>query len=123
MKQLAAFLILSASLTACSSTPGPIPDCEIPAPAAEVGHPLSVPEMPVEARSDSESATYDLDGLLQLKRVRDTLDTNTVVAEENAAALEARNTEVAELIECARYQNVWIQVHQEDLAFSKMKIY
>lgn len=118
MKRLAAFLILSA-LTACSSTPDPIPDCKIPAPAAAVGHPLSVPEWPVEARSDAESATYDREGLLQLKRVQDTLDTNTKVAKENATALEARNVEVTELIECARYQNVWIQVHTEDLKDEK----
>ena len=37
------------------------------------------------------------------------------VAEENALALADRNDEVNALIECARYQNVWIQVHAEDL--------
>jgi len=82
---------------------------------AEVGHPLTVPPMPIETRSDLESATYDLEGLLQLKRVREAGNTNFTVAKENAAALEARNEEVNALIECARYQNVWIQVHAEDL--------
>lgn len=119
MKQLAVFLILSASLTACSSTPDPIPDCEIPAPMAEVGHALTVPEMPVETRSDAESATYDLEGLLQLKRVNEAGKANFTIAKENAVALEARNEEVIALIECARYQNVWIRVHAEDLKDEK----
>ena len=80
---------------------------------------MNVPEWPVEARSDATSATYDREGLLQLKRVQDTLDTNTKVAEENADALESRNEQVNALIECARYQNVWIQVHAEDLKDEK----
>ena len=119
MKRLAVFWILLGSLTACSSTPDLIPDCQIPAPLAEVGHGVSVPRMPVETRSDAESATYDLEGLLQLKRVNEAGKANFKVAEENAAALEARNEEVVELIECARYQNVWIQVHAEDLKDEK----
>ena len=115
MKRFLAFLILGASLTACSSTPEALPDCTIPAPMVEVGHPISVPEMPVEIAATDQSATFDLEGLLQLQRVRKALTTNTKVAEENALALEARNEEVNALIECARYQNVWIQMHQEDL--------
>jgi len=118
VKRLAAFLILFA-LTACSSSPDPIPDCDIPAPAAEVGHPLNVPEMPVETRSDEVSATYDLEGLLQLKRINEAGKANFKVAGQNAVALESRNVEVTELIECARYQNVWIQVHAEDLKDEK----
>ena len=119
MKLLAVFLILGASLTACSSAPEKRPDCQIPAPMVEVGHPLSVPEMPVEVSSTLESATYDLEGLLQLDRVRKAGVTNQKVAEENALAIEARNGEVNELIECARYMGVWIDVHAEDLADEK----
>lgn len=115
MKQLAVFLILSASLAACSSTPPALPTCEVPAPMAEVGHPLSVPEMPVEASRTETSATYDLDGLLQLKRVRDTLDTNTKIAEDNALAIESRNEEVNQLIECARYSKIWMEVREDML--------
>ncbi len=82
---------------------------------AEVGHPLSVPQMPEAASSTLESATYDLDGLLQLKRVNEAGKANFKVAEQNALAIEARNAEVNELIECARYMGVWIDVHAEDL--------
>jgi len=119
VKRLAAFLILGVSLTACSSTPDPIPDCEIPAPMAEVGHAVSVPEMPAETRRFEQGAEFDLEGLLQLQRVHEAGKANFKVADENAAALEARNEEVNQLIECARYQNVWIQVHAEDLKDEK----
>jgi len=119
VKRFLAFWILFASLTACSSGPEELPDCQIPGPAPEVGHPLIVPDMPVEASSTEESATYDLLGLLQLKRVRDTLDVNTEIAEENALALEARNEEVSELIECARYLNIWIQSQDDALKQEK----
>ncbi len=119
MKRLVAFLILGASLTACSTTPRPAPNCDVPAPMAEVGHPLSIPEMPVEVSSTDQSATYDLAGLLQLKRVYDTLDTNTTVAEENSLAIEARNFEVNALIECTYNMNLWIEFHAEDLAEEK----
>lgn len=113
-----AFLIVG-GLIGCSSTPDPIPDCDIPAPMEEVGQPVSVPEMPVEVSSDAESATFDFEGILQLERVRQAGKANKTIAEENAAALAARNVEVNELIECARYQNIWIQVHQEDLDMEK----
>ncbi len=81
--------------------------------------PLSVPEMPVEASSTDLSATYDLDGLLQLKRVYETLQTNTTVAAENALAIEARNGEVNALIECTRNMNLWIEFHADDLEDEK----
>ena len=71
--------------------------------------------MPEAASSTADSATYDLDGLLQLDRVRKAGVANQTVAEENALAIEARNGEVNELIECARYMGVWIDVHAEDL--------
>ena len=82
---------------------------------AETGHAISVPQMPEAASSTLESATYDLDGLLQLDRVRKAGEVNYTVASENALAIEARNGEVNELIECARYMGVWIDVHAEDL--------
>ena len=71
--------------------------------------------MPEAASSTLDSATYDLDGLLQLKRVNEAGKANFTVAEQNALAIEARNAEVNELIECARYMGVWIDVHAEDL--------
>ena len=82
---------------------------------AEIGHALSAPQMPEAASSTKTTATYDLEGLLQLDRVYKAGVANQTVANENALALEARNAEVTALIECARYQNVWIQVHAEDL--------
>ena len=102
-------------LIGCASTPPQTPNCDIPAPMAEIGHALSAPQMPEAASSTKTTATYDLDGLLQLDRVYKAGVANQTVANENALALEARNAEVTALIECARYQNVWIQVHAEDL--------
>ncbi len=86
---------------------------------AEVGHPVSVPEMPVAVSSTEEATVFDHDGIVQLTQVRVAAATNEKVGEENALALEARNVEVNALIECARYQNVWIQVHAEDLKDEK----
>ena len=82
---------------------------------AEVGHPLSVPQMPEAASSTQTTATFDLDGLEQLDRVYKASGANYTIAEQNALAIEARNAEVNELIECARYMGVWIDVHAEDL--------
>ena len=86
------FWILGVSLlTACSSTLEKTPDCDIPAPMAEVGHPVSVPEMPVAVSSTEEATVFDHDGIVQLTQVRVAAATNEKVGEENALALEARN--------------------------------
>lgn len=118
MKLCASCLILGV-LIGCSSTPQELPSCDIPAPLAEVQQPLRLPELPVEVASTDTTATFDLAGLAQLKRYRIASDTNKTIAEDNAGALEARNDEVNALIECARYQNVWIQVHADDLKDEK----
>ena len=116
MKAWLICLILGASLsTACSSTPPKTPDCDIPAPMKEVGQAVSVPEMPQETSRTDDSATFDFAGVVSLTKIRIAAETNKTVANENAAALEARNAEVNALIECARWQNVWIDVHAEDL--------
>ena len=99
----------------CSSTPTELPTCEIPGPAPEVGQPVSVPEMPQETSSTDTHATFDRDGIIQLTQVRVAAVTNERVAAENAAALEARNVEVTELIECARYAGIWMEVREEAL--------
>ena len=116
MKAWLICLILGVSLsTACSTTPPITPNCDIPAPMKEVGQAVSVPEMPVATSMTSDSATFDRAGVVTLTQVRIAAETNATVANENAAALEARNAEVNALIECARWQNVWIDVHAEDL--------
>ena len=110
------YWILGASLlTACSTTPTELPTCEIPGPSPEVGQPVSVPEMPVEASRTLDTATFDRDGIVQLTQLRVAAVTNEAVAAENAAALTARNTEVNELIECARYAGIWMEVREESL--------
>ena len=86
---------------------------------AEVGHPLSVPEMPVPVSSVEQATVFDHDGIVRLTEIRVAAATNEKVGEENALALEARNDEVNELIECARYMKVWIDVHAEDLKEEK----
>ena len=112
--------ILGASLlTACSSTPTELPTCEIPGPSPEVGQPVNVPEMPVETSRTDTSTTFDRSGIVRLTQVRVAAVTNERVAAENALALEARNEEVAELIECSRYQNVWMEVREEMLESEK----
>ncbi len=115
MKAFLIFWILGASLAACSTTPREYPTCEIPGPAPDVGHALTAPDMPVETSSDQQGATYDREGLLQLARVWQAGLANATIAEENAQALEARNAEVSALIECTRFQNVWIELQGEDL--------
>jgi hypothetical protein len=120
MKARLIFWILGASLLmGCSSTPEKTPDCEIPAPMAEVGLPVIVPEMPLPVSSTEASTIFDHDGIVTLTQVRISAVTNEKVAKESALALDARNQEVNALIECARYQNVWIQVHAEDLKDEK----
>lgn len=91
---------------------------------AEVGHPVSVPEMPVETRRIMDGdvvigVEFDVPGIEGLTRVRVAAATNEKVAEENALALADRNDEVNALIECARFQNVWIRLHAEDLKDEK----
>jgi predicted small lipoprotein YifL len=115
VKQLAVFLILGVSLTGCSSTPLELPSCEVPAPMGEVATLQAVPDMPVETSSNNEGAFYDLEGLLQFERLRATAASNKEVGELNAAALQARNEEVNALIECVRYQNVWMEVREDML--------
>jgi len=80
---------------------------------------VSVPEMPVPVSSEQDATVFDHEGIATLTQVRVAAATNAKVAGENALALEARNEEVNALIECARYQNVWIQVHAEDLKDEK----
>jgi len=110
------YWILGASLlTACSSQPLELPTCEIPAPMAEIGMPVSVPEMPIETSQTEHSATFDRDGVIQLTMVRVAAETNKRVAEENAMAIEARNEEVNQLIECARYSRIWMEVREDML--------
>ena len=82
---------------------------------AEVGHALSVPQMPSAVSATEQGATFDLEGLLQLDRVRAAGEANNTIAEENALAIEARNGEINALIECTRNMNNWIQLHAEDL--------
>jgi hypothetical protein len=82
---------------------------------AEVGQPVSVPEMPSPVSASEEMATFDKAGIVTLTQVRVAAATNKTVAQENAAAITARNIEVNELIECSRYMGVWIDVHAEDL--------
>ena len=120
MKAWLICLILGVSLsTACSTTPPITPNCDIPAPMAEVGQAVGVPEMPVEVSRTEELTTFDRDGIAVLTQLRVSAAFNHKIANENALALEARNAEVTALIECARYQNVWIQVHAEDLKDEK----
>jgi len=102
-------------LIGCSSTPLELPTCTIPGPSPEVGFPISAPEMPAEVSATETTATFDLEGLLQLDRVYKASLTNQTVAEQNALALEARNTEVTELIECARYSTIWMEVREDML--------
>ena len=115
MKRLAVFWILGASLTACSTTPLELPSCEVPEALGQIAELQSVPEMPVEASRTESTATFDLEGLLQLDRLRKASESNKTVGDLNAAALQARNEEVNALIECVRYQNVWMEVREDML--------
>lgn len=74
-----------------------------------------VPEMPVEVTRTDAGAAFDLEGLLQFQRLREASLSNKTVGDLNAAALQARNAEVNALIECVRYQNVWMEVREDML--------
>jgi len=110
------FWILGAGLlTGCSSTPLELPTCDIPAPPAEVGQPLSVPEMPAAVSQTEDRATFDRDGVVRLTQVRVVAMANNEIAAENAAALQARNDEITALIECSKYQKIWMEVREDML--------
>lgn len=115
MKRLVVFWILGASLTACSSTPLELPTCDIPEAPATAARPLSVPDMPEDVARTESTATFDLDGILQLDRLRRASLANAEVATKNAEALEARNESVNALIECSKYQKVWMEVREDML--------
>ena len=106
------------ALTACSTT-RELPDCEIPEAPDDAQRAVSLPELPQEVSSTDTTATFDLDGMLQLKRYRIASDTNTEVANLNAEALEARNESVNALIECVRGQNVWMEIREDELEREK----
>lgn len=118
MRIFATFLMVGV-LIGCSSTPTEFPTCEIPGPMAEVGHPVAVPAMPTEQSTTDTTVTFDLEGLLQLERVRVAAEANKTIAEENALAIEARNEEVTQLIECARYSTIWMETQEEMLEQEK----
>ena len=49
MRTCGLYLIVSAlTLAGCSATVPTAPDCQVPAPAVEVQHPLALPPYPVE---------------------------------------------------------------------------
>ena len=75
--------------------------------------------MPAAVSQTAESATFDLDGLLQLDRVRKAGEANQKIAQENSFAIDARNSEINALIECTYNMNLWIEFHAEDLADEK----
>jgi len=81
----------------------------------ELGELLSVPEMPSAVSQTETTATFDLEGLLQLERLRVASEANKTVGDNNTAALAARNEEVNHLIECARYQKIWMEVREDML--------
>lgn len=81
----------------------------------EVAPLQGVPEMPVETAMNDDGAFFDLEGLLQFQRLREASLSNKTVGDLNAAALQARNEEVNALIECVRYQNVWMEVREDML--------
>ena len=87
----------------------------MPAPLAELGELLSVPEMPVALSSTDATATFGLEGITQLTRLRVVSMANKRVGDLNTAALQARNEEVNQLIECVRYQNIWMDVREDML--------
>ena len=71
--------------------------------------------MPVEVAATEVTATFSLEGIAQLTRLREASLSNKRVGDLNAAALDARNAEVNALIECARYQKQWMQIREEQL--------
>lgn len=103
------------ALTACSSTPLQLPTCDIPGPSPVVQMPLELPRLPQAASSTDTTATYPLEEVRQLKRYRLAADANFKVAQSNALALEARNDEVNNLIECSMYSKIWMEVREDML--------
>jgi len=82
---------------------------------AEVGKAVSVPEMPSPVSKTEEMATFDRAGVVALTKVWLAAGTNETVANENALAIESRNEEVNQLIECARYSKIWMEVREDML--------
>jgi hypothetical protein len=71
--------------------------------------------MPEPVSSVQEATVFDHDGIVALTQVRIAAVTNERVARENALAIEARNEEVNQLIECARYSKMWMEVREDML--------
>ena len=113
--RLCVICLITGVLIGCSSTPLELPTCEIPQAPAEAQHPLGLPELPVEASSTDSTATFDLAGMMQLKRFRIASETNLTIGKANALALEARNESINALIECTRYQKIWAEIREDML--------
>jgi len=82
---------------------------------AEIGQPVSVPEMPSPVSSEQDATVFDHEGIATLTQVRVAAVTNERVARENALAIESRNEEVNQLIECSRYSKIWMEVREDML--------
>jgi hypothetical protein len=114
MRICVVFLILGA-LTACSTTPPELPDCEIPLAPESAQQPIILPDLPAVVSSTETTATFDLEGMKRLKQYRIASETNMTIASDNAGALEARNESVNYLIECGKSAKAFAAVRQEQL--------
>ena len=78
-------------LTACSTAPPEVPDCQIPSVRADATYPMSLPEVPVEESNTLTPATFDLDGRRELKAYRIACEDDQTLDVENAVEVEATN--------------------------------
>ncbi len=109
------FLTLTA-LASCAGEPVKIPTCAIELAPVETTQPLSLPELPAVVSATDTTASFDLEGMKQLKRYRIASETNTAIASDNASALQARNQSVNALIECGKWNERFAEIREEQLA-------
>ncbi len=114
MRTWLAFCLIGV-LSGCSSQPIQIPTCVIDAAPVETTQPLSLPELPAVVSATDTTASFDLEGMQQLKRYRIASETNTAIASDNASALQERNQSVNALIECGKWNERFSEIREEQL--------
>lgn len=103
------------ALTACSTTPIELPDCEVPVASLVVQQPLPLPELPDEVSRTANTATFNKAGMADLKLYRIAAETNFNIGVATAGALLARNQATNELISCSKMQKEWAKIREEML--------
>lgn len=121
MKHWPSWLLIGI-LTGCAAEPVQLPDWEIPDATVEATQPLPLPNTP-NITLTGEIATISAAGLRQLIAYRETAEANTIIAAENAAALEAQAAAYNDLIQAGKFMVEIARIRQQQLDVANRQLF